>query len=265
LLSTLTLQIDPSEVLGVSASATLEQIRDAYRAKAKRHHPDAGGEEWAFRIINQAYETMSTARVLRASAREEAAPPRPRRPASSGNSNAQGRATSTDEARARFHAHAQAHAASGGRPFGDANESIRRGVREQAADPSRVVDVEKLSIRYQSEGIWLITDRSNEDRFLSCCLNVSWPSPGQPVSESSDGSHEQLLRDLGLAFDAVDVHSKATTSSASVAGNRFSGWLSYPSSEEASAAFTLLREKLHGIGLAVNQWSRDLVIPRQWR
>jgi hypothetical protein len=264
----MTIQIDPAEILGVQTSATLEQIRDAYRAKAKRHHPDVGGEEWAFRIIVQAYETMSTARVMRASVREAEAPPRPpRNPGPSAYQNGPGPSASTADARARFHAHTQSHAAGSGtgRTFGDAHESLRRGVREQAVDPSRVVEVEKLSIRYQSDGIWLITDRSNEDRFLSCSLNVSWPSPGQSVSDSSDGSREQLLRDLGLAFDAVDVHSKATTSSASVAGNHFSGWLSYPSGEEASAAFAMLREKLHGIGLAVNHWSRDLVIPRQWR
>jgi curved DNA-binding protein CbpA len=269
----MTLQIDPAEVLGVAADATLEQIRDAYRAKAKRHHPDVGGEEWAFRIIAQAYETMSTARVVRASAREAEAPPRAaRRPGSSPFANANG--DSTEQVRERFRAQAQAHAsrasagsagAGPGRPFGDANESVRRGVQEKGVDPAHVVDVEKLSIRYQSEGIWLITERSNEDRFLSCCLNVSWPSPGQTLSDASAESTERILRELGLAFDAVDVHSKATSSSASVAGNRFSGWLSYPSSNEASAAFTELRQKLHGIGLAVNQWSRDLVIPRQWR
>jgi hypothetical protein len=271
LLSTITLQIDPSEVLGVSADATLEQIRDAYRAKAKRHHPDVGGEEWAFRIIAQAYETMSTARVVRASAREAEAPRRsPWRPSPSTHANG----NATESARERFRAHAEAHAAKAtaagggagaGRTFGDANESVRRGVRDKAVDPGHVVDVEKLSIRYQSEGIWLITERSNEDRFLSCCLNVTWPSPGQVVSDPGGESNECILRELGTAFDAVDVHSKATSSSASVAGNRFSGWLSYPSSNEASAAFSDLREKLHGIGLAVNQWSRDLVIPRQWR
>jgi hypothetical protein len=262
----MTFQIDPSEVLGVASDATLEQIRDAYRVKAKRHHPDAGGEVWAFRMIVQAYETMSTARVVRASEREAAAPPRaPRPPDPSRYANENGRGT--ESARARFHAHTQAHAAkaAGGRRFGDANESIRRGVRDKAADPSHVVDVEKLSIRYESEGIWLITDRSNEDRFLSCCLNVTWPDPGQSVTSLASESKDQILRDLGIAFDAVDVHSKASCSSASVVGHRFSGWLSYPTSEEASAAFSELREKLHGLGLAVNQWSRDLVIPRQWR
>ena len=42
-------ELDPLHVLGVSAEATLEEIRAAYREKAKRYHPDKGGEDWTFR------------------------------------------------------------------------------------------------------------------------------------------------------------------------------------------------------------------------
>ena len=69
-------EIDPLKVLGVPADATLEQIREAYRAKAKRYHPDTGGEDWVFRILSQSYELLCSARVVRA-AHFEAAPPRP--------------------------------------------------------------------------------------------------------------------------------------------------------------------------------------------
>ena len=60
-LSSITFQIDPSAVLGIGPDATLEQIRDAYRLKVKRHHPDAGGEDWAFRVVSQAYQVLSQA------------------------------------------------------------------------------------------------------------------------------------------------------------------------------------------------------------
>ena len=79
-MSLISFEIDPLKVLGVTADASLEQIRDAYRQKAKRHHPDAGGEEWVFRILSQAYELLCSARVVRAAAFRVPRPLRPARP-----------------------------------------------------------------------------------------------------------------------------------------------------------------------------------------
>ena len=64
-MSSFSFELDPQKVLGVSGEATLEEIRAAYREKAKRYHPDAGGEDWTFRILAQSYEILSTARVAR--------------------------------------------------------------------------------------------------------------------------------------------------------------------------------------------------------
>ena len=38
-------EIDPSAILGVRPGASLQEIRDAYRLKASKHHPDHGGDE----------------------------------------------------------------------------------------------------------------------------------------------------------------------------------------------------------------------------
>ena len=52
--------LDPRTILGVGPDASMEQIHEAYRAKSKKHHPDMGGDEWAFRMVARAYEVLKT-------------------------------------------------------------------------------------------------------------------------------------------------------------------------------------------------------------
>jgi len=47
------------ELLGVKKDATADEIKKAFRKLARKHHPDAGGEEEKFKQINEAYETLS--------------------------------------------------------------------------------------------------------------------------------------------------------------------------------------------------------------
>src|SRR3954451_9748119 len=56
-------EIDAADVLGVLPGASLQQIHDAYRARVKKHHPDVGGDDWAFRAVARAYELLSHARL----------------------------------------------------------------------------------------------------------------------------------------------------------------------------------------------------------
>lgn len=51
---------NPYNILGVEKSASQADIKKAYRAKAKKHHPDKGGDEADFKKINQAYETLGS-------------------------------------------------------------------------------------------------------------------------------------------------------------------------------------------------------------
>src|SRR5690349_13406033 len=53
--------LDPYVVLGVARDATAEQIREAFRRKSKKYHPDAGGDDWAFKIVARAYEALCAA------------------------------------------------------------------------------------------------------------------------------------------------------------------------------------------------------------
>jgi DnaJ-class molecular chaperone len=46
------------EVLGVTETATQDEIKKAYRKLAKENHPDAGGNEEVFKKISVAYDTI---------------------------------------------------------------------------------------------------------------------------------------------------------------------------------------------------------------
>jgi DnaJ-domain-containing protein 1 len=54
---------DPYEVLGVRPNAAPEIIGAAYRALAKVHHPDAGGNAEEFKRVRAAYEQALQART----------------------------------------------------------------------------------------------------------------------------------------------------------------------------------------------------------
>ena len=46
-------------LLGVPATATVEEIRNGYKEKALLHHPDRGGDPFAWTRIAQAYDTLN--------------------------------------------------------------------------------------------------------------------------------------------------------------------------------------------------------------
>lgn len=54
---------DPTffQVLGLYNDADDEAVKQAYRALARDHHPDAGGDVWKFAAINRAYEALEHA------------------------------------------------------------------------------------------------------------------------------------------------------------------------------------------------------------
>ncbi|MBF4993695.1 J domain-containing protein [Arthrobacter gandavensis] len=47
------------EVLGLTPSATVDEIKSAYRKAARRAHPDQGGSSELFHLISEAYQVLS--------------------------------------------------------------------------------------------------------------------------------------------------------------------------------------------------------------
>jgi hypothetical protein len=247
-------ELDPLHVLGVSAQATLEEIRAAYREKAKRYHPDKGGEDWTFRILSQAYEMASTARVARAASRDTA--PRPAQP------------QPHPHAQAHAQAHEQAHSyADRPRPERQ-TESSHAGIFDHEVPQSRIVAVELLCIRYlwdDTDYVWLTQRVPDEDRFLSCNLTMSWPDENAAARSLSHDDQAQILSALQETFDHMTVASRVVSSRCRTQDDQFSGWLAYSNFDRAFKAVGTLHESLKSRGMGMRQWSRDLFIPRTRR
>jgi len=46
------------KILGVTKSHSLEEIKKAYKAKAKKYHPDIYGDDSEFKKIKEAYDII---------------------------------------------------------------------------------------------------------------------------------------------------------------------------------------------------------------
>jgi hypothetical protein len=226
-------EIDPLKVLGVTADASLEQIRDAYRQKAKRYHPDAGGEDWIFRILSQAHELLCSARVVRAT--HFASTPTPAAPRHRNEPSA---------------------------------ETMHPGIHDKDIEPSRVVAVEHLCVRYlwdDANYLWLGQSVPEQERFLSCSLNINWPDAARSEPGATIPDHEEILAALAEIFDATIIGTRVINSRSHVENDRFAGWLSYSSFDRSFKALQGLHQALLHRGLGMRQWSRDLFLPRAWQ
>lgn len=52
-------RVDYYKVLDISDDASQGDIRKAYRKMSLQHHPDRGGDEAQFKLISEAYQTLS--------------------------------------------------------------------------------------------------------------------------------------------------------------------------------------------------------------
>ena len=227
---------DPCEVLGVGPTASLQEIRDAYRARSKLYHPDTGGEAWAFRVICRAYESLSQARVVSRAqedgrrASPETASPRAdpvRVPAAGRGGHATGRHRSRRRPVATGHGRNADRPVRGGqRPFPP--PPARRGPQPELHPQGPVAD----------RGAGPEARRDRRGRAI--------PAGRQPRFDGGRGVH------------AADL------SRSSIEDGRFSGWLTYPTVAPVSEALQRLRSLLTPEGMGVQHTIRDHHVPRDW-
>ena len=213
--------IDPHEVLGVSRGCSLENLRDAYRTKSKKHHPDSGGDEWAFRMVVWAHESL-TQRYERdrliSMTRE-----------------------SPDVGR------------------------IRQGIQDKGVDPTRLVHVEVIWLRYEVEDVMdlLAEKKSGESRNLSGSLAITWPGEDVTVLPSQIPNFTKILAALNAAFDDLRARTSTTRSQSRIEDDRFMANLGYATGKSAYEAFKHFHTNLQARGLGVKQWTRDVTLPRE--
>ncbi len=233
-MSQFSFEIDPLKVLGVTADASLEQIRDAYRQKAKRYHPDAGGEDWIFRILSQSHELLCSARVVRAT--HFARPPTPPAARPRHEPELRDRAPGHPRQGRRSLARRGRRAPLRALPLGRRQLSLARPGRARAGA------VPELQPEHQLARLRPDASRRRRSR-----------------------ARTEILAALAEIFDATIIGTRVINSRSHVENDRFAGWLSYSSFDRSYKALQGVHQALRHRGLGMRQWSRDLFLPRAWQ
>ena len=184
---------------------------------------------------------LCTARVMRATAHAEPAPPSAR-PAARGT---------RPQSRAPRSVH-------GGHP--------RQG-RRPPPDGRRRAPLRPLPLGRGRLSLARPEARSDEERFLSCSLNISWPDQGADGLLDDDrqadaailAALERDLRPHGLSTRGSSPRGRTSRTT------QFAGWLSYSSFDRSWKALKSLHDALDRQGWASASGRATCIIPENWK
>ncbi len=218
--------LDPRTILGVGSCATRDEIREAYRSKSKKHHPDLGGDEWAFRMVARAYEVLTATTpadgVERAPRAAYAWTPPPTQNA----------------------------------------PDVGPGM---AIEEFRAVDVNLIWMRFEVDGATQQLSAVEEsEETLSVCMVISWPDAHLIEQAATQDCASEILHTLVDLFQRLRGSNPVFAGRSRIEDGQFVGWLSYPSVLAAQDAFLHLRETLQDEGLAVRLRTIDERVPLAW-
>jgi hypothetical protein len=98
---------------------------------------------------------------------------------------------------------------------------------------------------------------TSRDRTLSCNLNVAWPGKARP-----DAHDDALVAILSKVFAPLPKKTRAIGSQANAEEGRFVGWLSYATEDQVKDGLQALHKALLAAGLGMDQWTREMILPR---
>jgi hypothetical protein len=225
---------DPAEILGVAHGARLEEVREAYRAKTKKHHPDAGGDAWAFRLVNRAYELLCCSRVASRLVEEERPDQPPRHPGTEPEPEPTQTAANDDE--------------------------VHRTIADSGYPDDRLVAVDILILRHEIDNPIDFLFSPSSARNLSCSISATWPIADRTTL--ADRDRRQAVETVQGALRKAARAVKPGAQRLHKEPGRFSGWLTYDSAREAHEAANRLRLALREGGYGLVLTTRELVVPR---
>ena len=262
--------LDPRTILGVSPAASLDEIHEAFRAKSKKHHPDLGGDEWAFRMVARAYEVLKTTTATVApkpwenpGADRSASHAQPGWNGSTSNGSSNG-STSSRNGSAEAN-HGENPGANSRDEVSPDPEMAQTGNATVDLEEFRIVDIALIWTRFEPDGVTEVCSNSEEnERTLSVCLVISWPAPHLVARAAELKSASEILRALIERFEHLHGSPSVVASRSRIEDGRFVGWLSYPNVLTAQDAFLSLRDTLQLQGLAVKLQTVDQRVPFAW-
>ncbi len=258
--------LDPRTILGVGPIATADEIHEAYRAKSKKHHPDMGGDEWAFRMVTRAYEVLKTTSRSTGDGHAER---------SAASAWAAARAAEwpgvvnhpfvVEEPKEN-----EAASASTGHPWARSEENTDHNHGDDfspGCEPAelRTVEIELIWTRFENDrpGVRL-EELDGSDSTLSVCLVIAWPSDEFVDQTTQFAGSAVTLRGLIDLFEQLRGEPAVVAGRSRIEDGRFVGWLSYPDVVAAQDAFLKLRETFQTRGLRAKLHTRDERVPYAW-
>ena len=259
--------LDPRSVLGVSSDASMEEIDKAYRAKSKKHHPDLGGDEWAFRIVARSFEILKSTAGSIGEKPSYATAVVPDPSSWSGRNGTEAGGPSTT---------ASAWSGGGSYPGATRFNGVETATDEGPSFPLKEVSPSPVEFQtVEAELIWIRfafagtpaapLDQEESQTTLSVCMVISWPKAPFITRAVQFADAPETLHHVIDSFELLRNQAPTLASRSRIEDGQFVGWLSYPDVVQAMMGYESLKNTLSSHHIQIELRTRDEQIPQEWQ